>query len=137
MSFKNLKKIIFFTLIIGLQSCVMHPSPFKIKILNQSKSRVYTYYLEGNCESCIMQEALKDFCTSKNSDVQMFDLLNPRDSSVVNSKSTYLEIAAINADSLEMYCKNGLTDDILKKQWVTRLSSSIDLKTKNYFILIK
>ena len=129
--------ILLFT-IVCLQSCVWdRGNEVKINISNLSKNRVYVNSLSGDCDSCEIQRDIKSFCSTGNSNPPSFDTINLNDSLSFDFKSGYIKVYTVNADSLDSYCKKGLTNDGYKKSWIKILTPDINSKNKTGFIIIR
>jgi hypothetical protein len=119
-------------LFVGIQNCACQSPQLNIKIINLSNKRLYIGNLLSSCDSCDIERDVRFQCANKDSEPPMLRMLNANDTLKLVDKllPVKIRIYTMNADSLDMSCKNGYVDGITKKRWVQIFSGDVDMKNK-------
>ena len=134
------EKITLVILVIHLQSCVMHRSDLKLKIINLTNTNVYIGSLSSyGCDSCEIKRDVGFHCSEKDVDSSMLRTVNARDNVDLQDKllNSSEKIYAINVDSLNAYCNKATTYKIVNKPWVKIFSGIVNWKEKTCTIIIR
>lgn len=104
-------------LFVCVQNWACRSPQVNIKIINLSNKRLYVRNLLSSCDSCDIERDVRFQCANKESDPPILRMLNVNDTIKLVDKllPVKIKIYSLNADSLDMSCKNGYIDGITKQ----------------------
>jgi hypothetical protein len=109
-----------------------------VTIVNLSGKKLYIGVASYGDSSAIMQDT-RLYCSENHHDnTYIPQIVNNGDSLVTRTKLSSIEtIDVLDVDSLEEYCRKGISDDITRKSWVRLLSEKVDMENETCRFVIK